>query len=279
MFRLAEPFSSALASKLGRRWVQAMAWCVHAYTALGLVAAAAMAILIVRGDAIAFRWVFFWMLIALFIDATDGVLARALRVKEHLPGFDGRRLDDIIDFMTYTALPLLLIWRAGILPAGQEPWLLVPLVASAYGFCQVEAKTDDGYFLGFPSYWNIVAFYLYVLHFHVVPLPGTVSIGLLLTLAILTFIPSRYLYPSFGGRLSRLTNVLGAIWAGLILWIWLMLPTRPDSSRQAILLTPLVLLSLAFPLYYLAASWLISWRLRQSRRTGRPYKLGVRSSI
>ncbi len=35
-----------------RRW---LAWCVHAYTALGLVAAAGIAVLIVRGDAASFR--------------------------------------------------------------------------------------------------------------------------------------------------------------------------------------------------------------------------------
>ena len=51
----------------------------------------------------------------------------------------------------------------GRVPRRGGAWLLVPLLASAYGFCQVEAKTDDHYFLGFPSYWNIVAFYLYVL--------------------------------------------------------------------------------------------------------------------
>ena len=107
-----------------------------------------------------------------------------------LPGFDGRRLDDLIDFLTYTCLPLALIWRAGLLSAPLQPWLLVPLVASAYGFCQVEAKTEDHYFLGFPSYWNIVAFYLYLLR-------AAGSRGrspLVLALAVLTFVPARYLY-------------------------------------------------------------------------------------
>ena len=60
------------------------------------------------------------------------------------------------------------MWRAGLAPGG---WLLFPLLASAYGFCRDQAKTDDGYFLGFPSYWNIVAFYCYFL-----ALPGTVVI-------------------------------------------------------------------------------------------------------
>ena len=34
-----------------------------------------------------------------------------------------RKLDDIIDFLTYTSLPLLLIWRAGLFPEGMEAWL------------------------------------------------------------------------------------------------------------------------------------------------------------
>src|SRR5207249_737286 len=115
----------------------------------------------------AFRWSFVLMLVATLIDATDGTLARRVRIKEVLPGFDGRKLDDLVDFLTYTTLPLLLIWRAQLLPAGQDAWLLCPLLASAYGFCQVAAKTADGYFLGFPSLWNVVAFYLYVLHLQV----------------------------------------------------------------------------------------------------------------
>jgi len=31
------------------------------------------------------------------IDATDGTLARLVRVKERIPWFDGDRLDDIVD--------------------------------------------------------------------------------------------------------------------------------------------------------------------------------------
>ena len=137
-----------------------LAWSVHLYTALGLVAAAAMAVLIVRGDVAAFRAAFLLMVFATIIDATDGTLARAVRVKTVVPGFDGRRLDDLTDFLNYTFLPLFLIWRAALMPAGYEGWLLLPLLASAYGFCQVEAKTADGFLLGFPSYWNVVAIYL-----------------------------------------------------------------------------------------------------------------------
>jgi phosphatidylcholine synthase len=253
-----------------RRVRQALGWGVHFYTALGLVCAAGMAVCVVRGGPAAFRDAFVLMFIATLIDATDGTLARAVRIREALPGFDGRRLDDITDFLTYTALPLFLVWRAGILPPGHEPWLLVPLLASAYGFCQVAAKTDDGYFLGFPSYWNLVGFYLYLLNAYVMPLPGWLSVGLLVGLALLTFVPARYLYPTQKGRLNRLTNVLGAAWAVLLVWILYRLPVEPPVEPPADGLTrALILTSLLFPLYYLGASWAVSVRLWRARRKGR----------
>ena len=105
------------------------AWAVHGYTASGLIAAAGMAVCIFRGDAASFNWAIALMILATFIDSTDGWLARRARVKEVVPQFDGRRLDDIVDFQTYTSLPILFIWRAGILPEAWSLWLLVPLLA------------------------------------------------------------------------------------------------------------------------------------------------------
>ena len=229
-----------------------LAWGVHLYTALGLLVAAWMAVSIVHGGDSSFRTALALMLLATVIDSTDGWLARRARVKEFAPGFDGRRLDDLIDFQTYTSLPLLLIWHAGILSSGQAWWLLLPLVASAYGFSQVNAKTDDGFFLGFPSYWNIVAFYLYLLH----P-PARVSLALIISLSVLTFIPWRYLYPSQSAPFSRLTNLLAAVWFALLLTI---LARWPDDSRL------LVLLSLAFPVYYMLMSWALTFRRRKAGR-------------
>jgi phosphatidylcholine synthase len=230
-----------------------LAWLAHAYTALGLVCAATIFWLLVEGGDQAFRLAFLVMLVATAIDATDGWLARRVRVSEVLPGFDGRRLDDLIDFQTYTCLPLALIWRAGLLSAPLQPWLLVPLAASAYGFCQVGAKTDDHFFLGFPSYWNIVALYLYLLR-----LPEAGALALMLVLAVLTFVPTRYLYTSRAGPWSAITNGLAAAWVVsllAILWEW------GEAPRW------LVLASFIFPAYYMVASWVISfhyWRRHRS---------------
>lgn len=240
------------------RWGRScLAWSAHLYTALGLVAAAAIAVLLVHGGAEAFRRCFLLMTAATLIDATDGTFARWVRVKEVLPGFDGRRLDDLIDFLTYTFLPLLLIWRARLLPEDGAILLLLPLLASAYGFCQTSSKTDDGYFLGFPSYWNLVAFYLYTLQ----PLPDWFAFAVVLVFALLTFVPSRYLYPSQRGKLNQVTVWLGAIWAALLVWI---LWTMPDSPTR-----PLALVSLFYPVWYLAASWIITVRIWRRKRQGR----------
>jgi phosphatidylcholine synthase len=220
------------------------AWAVHAFTALGLVAAAIIAVLIVKGTDEAFHLAFWLMIAATVIDALDGPLARYARVQEILPGFDGRRLDDLIDFLNYTCLPLLLIWRAGLLP-GPESWLLLyPLLASIYGFSQVDAKTEDGFFLGFPSYWNVVAFYLYFLH----PDP-LLTMAILFILATLTFVPLRYFYPTQPGFWNRLVCILAAVWALQLIAILAV----PDSSR-----TPWLWSTLPVPLGYLILSWILN---------------------
>lgn len=230
----------------------ALAWGVHLYTALGLVIAAGVAGLLVRGGPEGLRWAFLLLLLATLIDATDGWLARKAEVGRVLPGFDGRRLDDIVDFHTYTSLPLLLVWRSGVLPPEHAGWLLLPLLASAYGFAQADAKTADGYFRGFPSYWNVVAFYL-----HFLRPPVWLALGTIVLLSVLTFVPAKYLYPSQPGRLNRWTRALGLVWTGVLVLVLLEVPAHPRGWLLA---------SLLFPLFYLLASWAVTLRGRLAAR-------------
>jgi phosphatidylcholine synthase len=242
---------------------QFLGWCVHGYTALGLVIAAIIAVLLVEGGPGAFRLSFLLMVVATLVDSTDGTLARKVRIKEAVPSFDGRRLDDIIDFLTYTSLPLLLIWRARILPAGYEACLLIPLLASVYGFCQVQAKTDDGYFLGFPSLWNVVAVYLYAL-----PFGSWVSLAIVVALALLTFVPSRYLYPSLPGTFNRVMTLLSIPWTIALVWIIWNLPDT--TSRRNPMMLRVAWLSLIYPVLYLGASWVITLKHWQRRTPASP---------
>lgn len=237
------------------------AWGVHLYTAMGLVVAGAIAWLLVGNDPMRFRDAFLLMGLGILIDATDGWFARRVRVTEVLPGFDGRRLDDLVDFLNYTFLPLLLIYQTGMLPERQSAWLFVPLIASAYGFCQVSVKTDDGYFLGFPSYWNLVALYLWAMQ----P-PAWATITLLLTFSFLTFVPIRYLYPTQPGSLNRISAILGAIWGCFmvaILWSWS--TDAADAARTQ----QLVWLSLFYPAYYFFVSWMLTMRRWRDRAVAR----------
>ena len=213
---------------------------MHFYTALGLICAAGIAVPIVRGGDRSFRLAFLLMMVATAIDATDGWLARRAHVKDVLPGFDGRALDDLIDFHTYTSLPLLLLWRTGVLPDGWAWLLLLPLLASAYGFSQIDAKTDDGFFLGFPSYWNITAFYLFVLR----P-PAAVVAATLVTFAVLTFVRTPYIYATRGGPFARTLNVGSAVWFVLL---GLILFGPPAYSSM------LAMVSLVYPAMYLGLS-------------------------
>jgi phosphatidylcholine synthase len=223
---------------------RALAWGVHLFTSLGLVCAAGIAVLIVRGGDDAFRAAFGLMGVATLIDAVDGALARRARVSDVLPQFNGRRLDDIIDFQTYTSLPLLLVWRVGILPGALSVVLILSLLASAFGFSQEQAKTDDGYFLGFPSYWNIVAFYLYFLS-----MPAWLAAAVVVLFSVLTFLPLRYLYSTQPGKLNRITNLVAVPWVVLLGAVLL---TGADQ-RWA-----LAMASLYFPAFYLGVSWWVS---------------------
>ena len=215
------------------------AWGVHLYTGSGAVLA------LLALDAIgrdAFGAAFIWMAIAMFIDCTDGTLARRARVKQVLPQFDGSKLDDIIDYLNYVLVPVVLVVRAGLLP-GYAFALLVaslPLLASGYGFCQAGAKTPDHFFTGFPSYWNIVVFYLYVL-----AAPLWFNVAVLVILSVLVFVPVRYLYPSRGTKFRKRTYLLALAWGVAVIWL---LFQFPSPSRF------LAIGSLAFPAYYMGAS-------------------------
>jgi phosphatidylcholine synthase len=216
-------------------------WIAHLYTATGAVIA-----LLATGVTFAhnFRAAFIYLVIATVVDATDGVLARALRVKERLPGFDGARLDDIVDYLTYVFIPVLIVWQAELVPVA-FPVCAAMLLSSAYGFAQADAKVKSGdhFFTGFPSYWNIVVIYLFILG-----LPPMVNAVVLLVLALLVFVPVRYIYPSRTATLKVPTLVLGSLWAALFTWMIWRLPAVDG---------PWATISLVFPVYYIALSlWL-----------------------
>ena len=221
------------------------AWFVHAFTASGALLAYLALGDAVRGD---FPRAFIWLAAATVVDAVDGALARLARVKERTPQFNGARLDDIVDYLTFVFVPAFIVQRAGLLPSGAPGYMVVGavLLSSAYGFSHESAKTSDHFFTGFPSYWNIVALYMVALQ-----LAPAVNAAILAGLAALVFVPTGYVYPSRTPHLRALTVSLGLVWGGLVVALILALPDPPRW------LAPV---SLAYPAYYMLLSFYLHSR-------------------
>jgi len=157
-----------------------------------------------------------------------------------LPQFDGRRLDDLVDFLIFAFLPSLALARFDLLPEGYEWTAVIPLLASGYGFCQDSAKTEES-FVGFPSYWNIVVMYLWLLG-------GTpwANLSLVVVLSALVFVPIHYLSPTRTRLFRPVTVGLGYAWAGTM--VILTLSIGEAWTR------PIAWLTLIYPVYYFALS-------------------------
>jgi phosphatidylcholine synthase len=222
-----------------------VAWLAHLYTASGAATALAAVLALEGGD---LRATFLWLVLATIIDATDGVLARALHVKERLPWFDGATLDNVVDYLTYVFVPALVVVKAGLVPAPLAiPLAAAMLIASGYGFSRADAKvaTTDHFFTGFPSYWNIVVVYLVDWRL------GTAANAVILAaLVVLVFVPLRYVYPSrtvtWRTATSRARRDLGRVSFALVIW---RLPGSGGIWSW---------LALVFPVYYVVLSLRLS---------------------
>ena len=212
---------------------------VHLYTASGVVLAL-LATAEICSPAPDPRTVFVLLALAVLVDATDGPLARRWEVKRWLPAIEGRTIDDIVDYLTYTFVPLLLVWRMGWVPEPALAWIAPALVASLFGFANTGIKDETGgFFLGFPSYWNVVAFYAGPLDRLYGP---ALNAALLLLLSVATLLPLRFLYPNLAPRPWRTPVILGAL-----LWLGAMLAMLGDYPRVP---AWAVWLSLLYPAFY-----------------------------
>lgn len=144
---------------------RAAGWAVHALTASGAFLGLLSMLAVIRGDD---RGALLWLGAALAVDGLDGPIARKVRVRDVIPRVDGAVLDLVVDYLTYVLVPAIFIYWFGLLPTG---WGLAGagfiLVTSLYCFANLDMKTDDNYFVGFPAIWNVVALYMYVLDFDV----------------------------------------------------------------------------------------------------------------
>lgn len=216
---------------------KALAWSVHFFTASGAVWGFLTLLAIFEQN---WRAVIGWMIIAMFVDGFDGMLARWFHVKEYAKGVDGALMDNIIDYLNYVVVAALILIKApNLMPAGFEMVAAFSvLLTSAYQFSQVDAKTDEQsfFFKGFPSVWNFLVIYMML-----IGLNPWINLALLVICNILIFVPVKYIYPTRNTRLRRLTLGLTYLYGAIGVWGLLQYPSVPQW---------VVWISLAYVVYY-----------------------------
>jgi phosphatidylcholine synthase len=148
---------------------------------------------------------------ALLVDGIDGTIARRLKVAEMLPRWSGDVLDLVVDFVTYVFVPAYAITMSGLLPGLLSvPAGIAVVVTGALYFADRNMKTEDNYFRGFPTLWNAVAFYLFLLK----PQPWLAAAAVA-ALVVLTFVPFKFVHPFRVARLRGVNIAAVLAWSGL----------------------------------------------------------------
>ena len=205
------------------------AWAVHGFTASGIVLGFLSVVAILNNDQVA---AFLWLGLALLVDGIDGTLARKAKVNENTPTIDGSALDNVIDYFTYVIIPALMIYWFVMVPEG---WSIICsaaiLAASCYTFANINQKTQDFYFSGFPALWNIV-----VLYFYIIGTSPWLNFWVIVILIILTFIPIKYVHPLRVQSLRNVTLPFTVLWAATSL----RLITLPSGEENVLSMSPTV---------------------------------------
>ena len=218
--------------------MSAYIFSVHILTASG-AALALLAVLATQHN----NWqgTFALLGLALLVDAIDGPLARRLRVSERLPKWDGSALDYVIDYTTYVFVPAIIVANSGLLyeTSGMIAAIVISVTGAIY-FADRRMKQPDNSFRGFPAVWNMPVFVLFVFQ----P-PVAVTMLAVLLLAVLTFLPVRFVHPNRVIRWRVLTLVMTAIWAISAAWITFLDFQPPVVAKALLLVSSLYLFSVS----------------------------------
>ena len=199
------------------------AWAVHGFTASGAVLGFLAIISILNNDLVG---AFLWLGLALLIDGIDGSLARKIGVLDKTPNIDGSTLDNVIDYLNYVIIPALMIYWFQMVPNGWEIILPAGMFAvSLYTFANMNMKTNDYYFSGFPAVWNIVVLYFYILNTHPI-----INVIIILFFFIFTFIPIKFVHPLRVKKIRNLTIFCTVLWSATTLKL---VTTNPDINLFA----------------------------------------------
>ena len=178
----------------------------------------------------------------MLIDGIDGTLARKIDVTSKTPNIDGSTLDNLIDYLNYVIIPALMIYWFQLVPTGWE--IILPsgiFAVSLYTFANMNMKTNDYYFSGFPAVWNIVVLYFYILNTHPI-----INVIIILLLFIFTFIPIKFVHPLRVKKIRNLTIFCTVLWSATTLKLVTINPDINIFAEQKIVLLIWILCSIYF---------------------------------
>lgn len=210
---------------------------INAITAVGGATSASSLYFAFEGHA-QIAWIL--MGLGIVIDALDGTLVRVFDLGETLPRYDGDRLDEYADLITFVIAPVGFAWADGMLPFD---WMgigtgMIVIAVSTLQFARQDNKTEHA-FWGWPSFWNIA--YLYAWGAEIASIWVIV---LSLALSVAVFVPVPFAYPSRLPKLRKTTVALGVVW-GAVLFAYVIAPELDVTWLY---------LSLAYPVYYFGLS-------------------------
>jgi phosphatidylcholine synthase len=173
------------------KWLSLVpAFSVHLFTSSGIVVGFFAIVAAAEGD---LRRAMALLFVCQLIDGIDGTFARWFRVKETLPGIDGKTIDYVIDFATYAIIPAYILYQSDVLPPDWRAVAIaaILLVSSIY-YGMHGMVSDDMHFVGFPVMWNFAVFYL----LFVTGLSPWGNLLAVFGLCALHFVPIKFAYPS-----------------------------------------------------------------------------------
>ena len=228
------------------------AWAVHGFTASGAVLGFLAIISILDNDLVG---AFLWLGLALLIDGIDGSLARKIGVSDKTPNIDGSTLDNVIDYLNYVIIPALMIYWFQLVPEGWEIILPAGMFAvSLYTFANINMKTSDYYFSGFPAVWNIVVLYFYILNSYKW-LDGFFNVGIIIFFYILTFIPIKFVHPLRVKKIRNITIFATILWSATTLRLVTNDPLKKFFNEDKIVMSIWIICSLYFAVICISRSF------------------------
>ncbi len=199
---------NAASAKVSARDVR-LAWLVHIFTTSGIIAGMLALVAVIEGRAVG---AIGWLIVGTLIDTVDGPLARYWGAVEAVPQIDGHLLDAVVDFVGCVAVPLAFLWRFELLPFGLAlPVVSVAFATSALWFARTDMMTEDNWFKGFPTAWNLVVPTMFIING--APL---LNAAIIMVLALLQLTDVKFVHP---GRVVELRPVTLAVTAGWVICI------------------------------------------------------------